>query len=124
MKLHPDTSQGLSVTAIGPGWIAVNGERKTGSIVLSSRGECLDWGCARFDALTEAHFAQLAAMGAELVLFGSGARLRFAPAPWLQSLMAKRIGLETMDTAAACRTYNILAGEGRHVVAALLVDPA
>ncbi len=124
MKLHPDTMQGLSVTAIGPGWIAVNGEKKTNSIVLSSSGECLDWCCASFNALTEAHFAQLAGMGAELVLFGSGASLRFAPAPWLQSLMAQRIGIETMDTAAACRTYNILAAEGRHVVAALLVESA
>ena len=46
-----------------------------------------------------------------------------APA-WLQPLMARRQGLETMDTAAACRTYNILAGEGRRVVAALLVQAA
>lgn len=37
--------------------------------------------------------------------------------------MAKRMGLETMDTPAACRTYNILAGEGRNVVAALLLEP-
>ena len=59
----------------------------------------------------------------ELVIFGSGARLRFPPPAFLRSLMDARIGLETMDTLAACRTYNILAGEGRHVIAALIVEP-
>ena len=65
----------------------------------------------------------LADMKPELVIFGSGTRLRFPPPAFLRGLMDQRIGLETMDTLAACRTYNILAGEGRHVVAALLIDP-
>jgi hypothetical protein len=51
-------------------------------------------------------------------------RNRFPPAAWLRALMARRIGLETMDTQAACRTYNILAGEGRNVAAALLLEDA
>jgi uncharacterized protein len=59
-----------------------------------------------------------------LVIFGSGARLRFPPPAWLQALMRQRIGIETMDTQAACRTYNILAGEGRSVLAALVIEPA
>jgi len=54
------------------------------------------------------------------VIFGSGTRLRFAPPALLGALMKARIGIETMDTPAACRTYNILVGEGRRVVAALL----
>ena len=57
-----------------------------------------------------------------MLLLGSGDRLRFVPPAWLAPLMQRHIGVETMDTAAACRTYNILAGEGRHVVAALLVQ--
>ena len=55
-------------------------------------------------------------------MFGSGRRNRFPPAAWLKALMARRIGLETMDTQAACRTYNILAQEGRKVAAALLIE--
>ncbi len=124
MKLQADKLDGLVVSGLGPGWIAVNGEKKTASILLSSRGLCLDWPCSRFEDLTPSHFAQLDALDAELVLFGSGARLRFPPPQWLQGLMQRHIGLETMDTAAACRTYNILASEGRHVVAALLVEQA
>jgi uncharacterized protein len=64
----------------------------------------------------------LAQTGVELVLLGSGQRLRFPPAGHLQALIRRGIGLETMDTAAACRTYNILASEGRKVLAALLIE--
>jgi uncharacterized protein len=62
-------------------------------------------------------------MAPELVIFGSGSRIRFPQPVWLKPLMAQRIGTETMDTQAACRTYNILAQEGRHVVVALLLGP-
>jgi uncharacterized protein len=64
----------------------------------------------------------LANLGAELIIFGSGQKLRFAKPQWLQTLMVKGIGVETMDTPAACRTYNILASEGRKVIAALLIE--
>ena len=57
----------------------------------------------------------------QVVIFGSGPRLRFPHPALLRSLMAARIGVATMDTAAACRTYNVLAAEGRRVMAALLV---
>jgi len=56
------------------------------------------------------------------VIFGSGSRIRFPQPAWLAPLIERRIGLETMDTQAACRTYNILSGEGRKVVAALLIE--
>jgi uncharacterized protein len=122
MKLQPDKSDVQTLTAHGPGWVAINNERVETSVVVGSRGERFVWDCTRFDQLGAEHFAQLASLGAELIIFGSGARIRFPQAAWLQPLMAQRTGLETMDTPAACRTYNILAGEGRHVVAALLVE--
>lgn len=122
MKLQPDKSDVQTLTAHGPGWVAINNERVETSVVVGSRGERFEWNCSRFDQLGAEHFAQLAELGAELIIFGSGARIRFPPAAWLQPLMAKRCGVETMDTPAACRTYNILAGEGRHVVAALLIE--
>ena len=80
------------------------------------------WNCSRFEELTPAHFEHLATLDTELIIFGSGNRNRFPNPAWLQPLMARRLGLETMDTAAACRTYNILAGEGRNVVAALILE--
>ena len=122
MKLQPDKSDVQTLTAHGPGWVAVNNERIESSVVVGSRGERFAWDCSRFSELGAEHFAQLADLGAELIIFGSGARIRFPQAAWLQPLMARRTGVETMDTGAACRTYNILAGEGRHVVAALLIE--
>jgi uncharacterized protein len=122
MKLHPDKFDVPAITGYGPGWIDLNGERISASVVISSRGQRLEWSCDSFSALSPAHFEQLAGLDAELVVFGSGRQLRFPPPAWLAGLMARRIGLETMDTEAACRTYNVLASEGRHVVAALLLE--
>lgn len=124
MKLQPDKSDVQSISGYGPGWVGVNGEKITHSVIVSSKGERIDWPSSRFEDLGPEHFAQLAMLDAEVVIFGSGSRIRFPKAAWLKPLIAQRIGLETMDTAAACRTYNILAQEGRSVAAALLLEPA
>lgn len=124
MKFQPDKANVQTVTGYGPGWIGVDGEKITHSVIVSSDGLRQAWPCTRFEDLTAEHFAELAKLETELVIFGSGQRNRFPPPAWLQPLMARRLGLETMDTAAACRTYNILAGEGRNVVAALLLEAA
>jgi uncharacterized protein len=122
MKLHPDKFGLQTITAYGPGWIALNQEKISSSVVIGSRGQRFEWSCRRFADLTPEHFDQLAQLNSELVLFGSGENLRFPNPAWLSRLMSQRIGLETMSTAAACRTYNILAGEGRDVVAALILE--
>ena len=128
MKLQPDRLDVQSILGYGPGWVGLrhNGvaEKIEHSIVIGSRGEKFDWQCVRFEDLTEEHFTQLAASQPELVIFGSGSRLRFAAPALMRVLMQKRIGIETMDTLAACRTYNILAGEGRQVIAGLLIETA
>jgi uncharacterized protein len=125
MKLHADKPDANTITAYGDGWIAVNGERLGHSVMLASSGERIDWHCKAHDALGEEHFTSLLALTSappELVIFGSGKRLRFVRPALLQSLINRGIGVETMDTQAACRTFNILAGEGRRVVAALLIE--
>ena len=124
MKLQPDSFDVQSIRAYGPGWIAIEAETINSSVVISASGERIEWHCTSFEELGPEHFAQLAELDAEVVIFGSGKKLRFPPTAWLRPLIGKRVGLETMDTAAACRTYNILAGEGRRVVAALLLEPA
>ncbi|MCB2005340.1 MAG: Mth938-like domain-containing protein [Burkholderiaceae bacterium] len=122
MKLHPDQSSVQTISSYGDGWIAVDGERIAHSVIIGSDGQRLAWHCERFADLGAAHFQQLAELGTELVIFGSGGRIRFPQPAWLAPLMERRIGLETMDTQAACRTYNILAGEGRKVAVALLIE--
>jgi uncharacterized protein len=122
MKLQPDQSEAPTISAYGPGWIAIGGERISHSVIVSSRGERIAWAARRFEDLGLADFEQLARVQAEVVIFGSGSRIRFPRAAWLQPLVERRVGLETMDTAAACRTYNILAQEGREVAVALLLE--
>jgi uncharacterized protein len=122
MKLQPDKSDVQTISGYGPGWVGVGTERITRSVIISSRGERIEWSVDRFEDLAAAHFEQLAQVRAEVVIFGSGTRIRFPQAAWLQPLMERRIGIETMDTPAACRTYNILAQEGREVAVALLLE--
>ena len=123
MKLQPDRSDAPTITGHGPGWVAVNGERIAHSVIVGSAGQRIDWPAARYDELDARHFLQLAELDVEVIIFGSGSRIRFPRPAWLAPLAARRIGVETMDTAAACRTYNILAQEGRRVAAALLLEP-
>ena len=122
MKIQPDVIKVQSIRGYGPGWIDVGNERITASVVIGSRGERFNWACDRFEDLTATHFAQLAALGTELIIFGSGNRIRFPDTTWIKPLIEKQTGIETMDTQAACRTYNILAGEGRLVAVALLLE--
>ena len=125
MKLQPDRIEGVNaVTGIAPGHLRVNGRPHTSSIVLPWKGEVRAWDCAAFAALRAEHFEQLLALAPELVIFGSGERIRFVSPVLLRPLIERGIGVETMDTAAACRTYNVLASEGRSVVAALLMETA
>lgn len=121
MKIHPDKPHIQSISAYGPDWIQVGSEKITHSIILDSRGTRLDWDCSRFEDLKAEHFELLAQWQPELVIFGSGERLRFVHPAMTQALIQRQIGLETMDTQAACRTYNILASEGRYVAVALLM---
>jgi uncharacterized protein len=122
MKLQPDRMDTLAVTGHGPDWIAINGERHAHSLLITSSGVLQPWRPHSFEMLQASDFELLTELGVELAVFGSGRRLRFIPPAWQAPLMARRLGLETMDTPAACRTYNILAGEGRPVAALLLLE--
>ncbi len=123
LKLHQDTSGALNtVTGYGPDYVDVNLQRHEGSVIVLPGAPVRDWPVSSFDALAPEHFAMLLDPAPELVIFGSGARLRFPHPRLVAALTAKRIGVETMDFQAACRTYNILMAEGRKVAAALLIE--
>jgi uncharacterized protein len=125
MKLQPDKSSAPLVRAYTQEWLQIDELRFTQSVIVSSLPEFLPraWAPRHLDELQAEHLAELARSGAELVILGTGQRLRFPPPAWLAPFASERVGLESMDTAAACRTYNILASEGRKVLAALLLDP-
>ena len=121
MKFQPDTFAGSNaISRHEPGAVWVNNQRFEGSLLVPWKGEVRPWSAERHATLASTHFDEVLALKPELVIFGSGARLRFISAALYRGLIEARIGLETMDSAAACRTYNVLAAEGRSVVAALL----
>jgi uncharacterized protein len=124
MKMRADRPEGgNAISRHAPEGVIVAGVEYRSSVLVPWQGEVLPWAVASFDALDEASFAAVLALSPELVIFGTGSRLRFPHPAILRGLMARRIGVETMDTPAACRTYNVLLAEGRSVVAALLFEP-
>jgi uncharacterized protein len=124
MKFQPDTTSGVNMITRHDAarlWVGTTPFER--SVLVPWKGEVQPWGAATLEELQAGHFERIAALKPEVVIFGSGPRLRFVSPALLRSLIALRIGVETMDTAAACRTYNVLASEGREVLAALLVAP-
>jgi uncharacterized protein len=125
MKFQPDTLAGVNVITRQEGArIWVGAQAYGHSLLVPWVGDVQAWAPARFEDLSAVHFEALLALQPEVVIFGSGPRLRFAPPGLLRALIERRIGVETMDTPAACRTYNVLVQEHRPVVAALLSAPA
>jgi uncharacterized protein len=123
MKFQPDTLDGVNpITRQDPGCVWVGSTPFRHSVLVPWRGEVLPWHAATLADLSEAHFERVVAFNPEVVIFGSGTRLQFLPPALMRGLYEARIGIETMDTAAACRTYNVLVAEGRNVLAALLVE--
>ena len=123
MKLQAERFEGSNaISRHGPEGVIVDNVAWTTSVLVPWKGAVEAWPVAAFSALTAAHFARIAELAPELVIFGSGPRIRFPAPALLRSLIDKRIGVETMDTAAACRTYNVLLSEGRAVIAALLFE--
>ena len=122
MKLHLANSDGLNTfTGYGEGYVAVNGRNFADNVAVLP-GKIIDrWTTASFETLSEADFALLAGLGADILLLGTGATCRFPPSRLLRPIAEQRVGLEVMDSKAACRTYNILVAEGRKVACALLI---
>ena len=123
MKLHPARGEApLAFTGYGDGYVAVNQQRYEHHVMVTPGGAVERWEVGEFGSLKREDFDALLGFGPEIVLFGSGTRLRFPPRQLTAGLAAAQVGFEAMDTRAACRTYNILVAEGRSVTAALIVD--
>lgn len=120
MKLHASAPGGANtITGYGADYVVVNGERRGSSVIVMPE-RILPWAAASFEALSAEDFIFLKNLNTEIILLGTGARQRF-PHPRLIAPLARAgIGLEVMDTQAACRTYNILVAEARNIAAALL----
>ena len=111
------------ITGYGDGYVEINKTPYTHAVLLSSDGAISEWPVQSFDGLEAAHFAQMVDLEPELILIGTGSKQRFPKPELLKSLISAKVGFEIMDSQAACRTYNILVGEGRQVLLALIVEP-
>ena len=122
MQLHLDRVHGINfISAVGPGEVRIADRTFRDSMIVSAREIVPDWPATTIDQIDERSMAPILAMGPEIILLGTGDSVEFPDRKLMAGIMARRVGLEVMDTAAACRTFNILVGEDRQVVAALLM---
>jgi uncharacterized protein len=123
MDITPLIPEGRQIIqGYSAGAFKVSGKSYSGAIIVTPTGT-QPWNVSpEFPLLNETDFADLAAQSEDIdvVLLGSGARGEFFPPTLRATLKQKGLVIETMDTGAACRTYNVLMAEGRRVAAALL----
>lgn len=125
MKIEREFAAGQNTfTAYGEGWVEVAGRRYTRSVVVAAERILEGWTGGGIGTLAESETAALVDWKPEVLLLGTGASFRFPSPAVVAPLYRAGVGVEVMDTRAACRTYNILLGEGRRVVAAIVVEPA
>ena len=123
MKLQSDPHSGANtITGYGDGYVEINKIPYSHAVLLSSDGSIEEWPVKSFDEVATANFTQMAALRPELIIIGTGNRQRFPRPELVKTLIDAKIGFEIMDSQAACRTYNILVGEGRQVLLALIVE--
>lgn len=103
------------------GRVTVNDVTLTRSFIVAGDKLVPDWPPQRFEDITAEHLKAALALDPEVLLIGTGDKQRFLTGEMMGALNRGIMGVEVMDTAAACRTYNVLLSEGRKVVAAILV---
>ncbi len=121
MKFHLTTSNSTyQIKRIDTNSVTINAKKYSNSIIIMPE-YLTDWEPTNVDDLKIAHFEILAKLEADIIVLGTGQTIHFPSAELLSPLIQKNIGIEIMDTAAACRTYTILVSEGRKVAAGLLI---
>ncbi len=123
MKLHTTpTQQYQTVTGYDASGVEINAVQFSHSLIVLPEQVPVPWPVTKFDDLKTEHFEQIDAISPDVVIVGTGTRQRFAHPKLYAMLTKRRIGIECMDSQAACRTYNILMAEGRKVALALIIE--
>lgn len=122
MKFAQDSQdEGYVITAYDRGTVSVNGKAFQQSFIICATQLYENWGLNAIDSLAAKHIEQILSLQPELILIGTGEHLAFPAVEMYSSIIRRGIGVDFMDTGAACRTYNILMSEGRNVVAGLIL---
>ena len=122
MQFSREETEGHLILAVEPGRIRIGEHWLTSHLIVSAETLVSDWMPRDTDRVTIDDLEPALALTPELVIVGTGNRPVSPDIDLMSELAARAIGLETMQTAAACRTYNVLVHEGRRVAAALIVD--
>jgi uncharacterized protein len=120
MKLHADRTAGNYIQSYREGAVLVNGEWQPTGLVISADSLQAGWQAPSLEALAIDDLADILALDPEVIVLGTGESHRFPRHALMVEVMSRGVGFESMATAAACRTYNILLAEDRRVVAILL----
>ena len=122
MKFAQDSQdEGYIITAYDRGSVSVNGKDFRQSLIISTTKLNKNWGLSTIESLAENHIEKILSLNPELILIGTGKHLKFPAVEIYSAIIHRGIGVDFMDTGAACRTYNILMSEGRNVVAGLIL---
>jgi len=116
-----DPNEGYFVTSYDEHTIQINGKNFHSSLVIANNALKTDWRPHSVETLCATDFKDITAMNPELVIIGTGSRLTFPPVEIYAELIKLGVGVEIMDTGAACRTFNVLTSEGRHAVCGLIL---
>lgn len=122
MKLTPDSVAGNTIRSYSPGEIRLHDETLRSNVILSGDQLIRDWNPPPVAELSIADFAPVLELEPEIILFGTGSRQQFPAITVLTELLQSGVAIEVMETSAACRTFNVLIGEYRAAVAALLIE--
>jgi uncharacterized protein len=121
LKLTLETSTANLISAWEPDAVRVGEDWLRGHLIVSSQHIILDWAVTAPEALQAHDLEPAINLGPEIILLGTGSRMVLPDIKLMTKLASQGIGLEIMDTPAACRTYNVLIHEQREVVAALFI---
>ena len=122
MKFAQDSQdEGYVITAYGEDTVSINGKTFSQSLIITRTKLNDNWDVSVVELLQADHIDQLLAFNPELIIIGTGEKLIFPAVEVYSGIIEHGIGVDFMDTRAACRTYNILMSEGRHIVAGLIL---
>ena len=122
MKFSEETNANHNnITRYGEGFVEIKGKLVNTSVIINSEEFIADWQPQSFDELTAEHCHLLVESKPDVIILGTGKTQQFPERDILKLFAQHQIGLEVMDTSAACRTFNILLSEDRNVVAGLFM---
>ncbi len=116
-----DPSDGLPIRGYAPGRIRVGDKDYATSLIVTPVRVLAPWAPRSAAELAREHFETVLGLNPELIVLGTGERHQFPDPAIYAAVIGRGVGIEIMDTGAACRTYNILMSEGRRVAAALIM---